>query len=76
MTVDLGMNAAICLAAHAFGHALGLGHSDESNAIMSPNVECYGRRYVVLHPDDRKGIRVGYIQIGKNRTKLSNKQIF
>ena len=48
------------VAAHEFGHALGLGHSSVSDATMAPSIpSCLSTRRD-LHPDDITGLQTKY----------------
>ncbi|XP_072050841.1 stromelysin-2-like [Amphiura filiformis] len=52
------------LALHELGHSLGLGHSDNMDAVMAPFSKEYTPNYS-LHPDDIAGIRYLYGQGGR-----------
>jgi hypothetical protein len=48
------------IAAHEFGHALGLGHSSASNATMLPSVSSCNMRNRTLDADDIAGVQALY----------------
>lgn len=48
------------IAAHEFGHALGLGHSTSSTATMFPSASTCDRGLRALDPDDISGVRALY----------------
>lgn len=53
------------MAAHEFGHALGLGHSQDPTALMYPIYQYVNTEGYKLPEDDRQGIQVIY---GENST--------
>lgn len=58
----------VCIATHEIGHALGLDHSEDEDAVMHVDYPCSGQRDVTLDDDDIKGIRVGYVK----KIKINN----
>lgn len=51
------------MAAHEFGHSLGLSHSDVRSALMAPFYRGYKPDFV-LDSDDVEAIQVGYYTVG------------
>lgn len=59
------------MAAHEFGHSLGLSHSDVRSALMAPFYRGYKPDFV-LDSDDVEAIQVGYYTVGSGFWKAAN----
>ena len=58
LIISTGINLFI-VAAHEFGHSLGLAHSSVPNSLMAPFYQGYVKDYQ-LHPDDVAAIQQIY----------------
>ena len=58
------------IAAHEFGHALGLGHSSESGATMYPSVSRCSTGFRTLEADDLAGVETLYPPTTPNSTPI------
>lgn len=57
------------VAAHEFGHALGLAHSQVQTALMYPTYQYVNTEGYALPDDDRQGVQAIY---GENLTNNNN----
>jgi matrixin len=63
------------IAAHEFGHALGLGHSDISGATMFPSVSSCNAGNRTLDADDIAGVRFLYPPVSSLPSRVRNLRI-